>query len=131
MFQLTWEETSRLSRDALDHVLGVDRSRSQFVILKRGGNIKFLPYAFTEQGVAMLSGVLKSKQAVRANIAIMRAFVKLRQTLSDNRELAVKLAELEKKIEKHDHEIIRIFEAIRELMSPPAKTKRQIGFHTT
>ena len=77
----------------------------------------------------MLSGVLRSKQAVRANIAIMRAFVKLRQTLSDNRELAAKLAELEKKIEKHDHEIIRIFEAIRELMSPSPRPKREIGFH--
>ena len=77
----------------------------------------------------MLSGVLKSKQAVRTNVAIMRAFVRLRQILSDNRELAAKLAELKRKIENHDHEIIRIFEAIRELMAVPGKPKHEIGFH--
>ena len=120
MFQLSWGEVESL----------VPNSRSQIVTLKHGKNVKYLPYAFTEEGVAMLSGVLKSKQAVRANIAIMRAFVKLRQMLSDNRELAMKLAELEKKIEKHDHEIIKIFEAIRGLMSPAAISKREIGFHT-
>ena len=131
MFQLSWGEVKNLaSGELLKLGFSAPNSRSQIVTLKHGKNVKYLPYAFTEEGVAMLSGVLKSKQAVRANIAIMRAFVKLRQMLSDNRELAAKLAELEKKIEKHDHEIIRIFEAIRELMSPPARTKREIGFHT-
>lgn len=130
MFQLSWGEVESLASGELRKLgFPTQNSRSQFVTLKHGKNIKYLPYAFTEEGVAMLSGVLKSRQAVRANIAIMRAFVKLRQALSDNRELAAKLAELEKKIEKHDHEIIRIFEAIRELMSPPVRTKREVGFH--
>jgi len=90
-----------------------------------------LPYAFTEQGVAMLSSVLNSERAVQVNIAIMRAFVKLRQILSMNKELAYKLAELERKIERHDEDIQAIFDAIRKLMAPPAvKPKPQIGFHS-
>lgn len=88
-----------------------------------------LPYAFTEEGVAMLSSVLRSKRAVQVNIAIMRAFVKLRQILSMNKELAYKLNELERKIEKHDADIQAIFEAIRQLMAPPPlKPKPQIEF---
>ncbi|MFH1553034.1 MAG: ORF6N domain-containing protein [Candidatus Omnitrophota bacterium] len=88
------------------------------------------PYAFTEQGVAMLSSVLNSKRAVQVNIAIMRVFVKLKEMLSTHKELMYKLAELERKIEKHDEEICTIFEAIRQLMKPPPeKSKRQIGFH--
>jgi len=89
----------------------------------------YLPYAFTEQGIAMLSGVLNSKRAVQVNIAIMRAFVKLRCIFSSHRELAYKLSELERKIEKHDAEIQAIFEAIRQLMAPPEKPKPRIGFH--
>ncbi len=90
-----------------------------------------LPYAFTEQGVAMLSSVLNSERAILVNIAIMRAFVKLSQILSTHKELAYKLSELEKRIEKHDEEIKAIFDAIRQLMKPlPEKPKRQIGFHT-
>ncbi len=116
MFQLTWKEA--------------ERSRSQFATLKRGLNVKYRPFVFTEQGVAMLSGVLRSKQAVQANIAIMRAFVKLRRILSAHRELAHQLNQLERKVEKHDGEIKAIFRAIRELMaSPPDPPKRQIGFH--
>ena len=76
----------------------------------------------------MLSGVLNSERAIQANIAIMRAFVKLREVLSASKELAHKLAQLEKKIEKHDSEITLIFDAIRELMTPPAKPRRKIGF---
>ena len=121
MFQLTSEEAIS--------------SRSQFVTLnnrgsKRGKNVKYLPYAFTEQGVAMLSSVLHSKKAVQINIAIMRAFVKLRQILSHHKKLAYKLGELERKISKHDEDIQNIFEAIRQLMAPPEKPKRRIGFHT-
>jgi len=87
-------------------------------------------YAFTEQGVAMLSSVLRSKQAMQVNIAIMRAFVKLRQILYAHKELAHKLKELEHKIEKHDAEIQAIFEAIRQFMEPlPVPKKPQIGFH--
>ena len=121
MFQLTWDETRSL--------------RSQFVTLKnsndskRGIHSKFPHYAFTEQGVAMLSSVLRSKKAIQVNIAIMRAFVKLKEIFSTNKELAYKLKELEGKIEKHDEEIKAIFDAIRQLMTPPKKPKREIGFH--
>ncbi|MBN1405734.1 MAG: ORF6N domain-containing protein [Candidatus Omnitrophica bacterium] len=118
MFQLKWEE--------------VKFSRSQFVTLKtkKGKNIKYLPYAFTEQGVAMFSSVLRSKRAIQVNIAIMRAFVKLREVLATHKELAYKLSELEGKVNKHDAEIIAIFEAIKHLMTPPAeKPKRRIGFY--
>ena len=87
-----------------------------------------LPYAFTEQGLAMLSSVLNSGQAIKINITIMRAFVKLREMLSTNKELAHKLAQLENKIERHDGEIKAIFNAIRQLMIPPETKKRKIGF---
>jgi hypothetical protein len=129
MFQLTAEET--------------ERSRSQFVILnaqvseiakkettqrpsgQRGRNIKYFPYAFTEQGVAMLSSVLRSHRAVQVNIEVMRAFVRLRQMLQTNVELAKKLAALEK---KYDAQFRIVFDAIRELMDPPSKLKQRIGF---
>lgn len=103
---------------------------SQIVISnKEKMGIRRKPYVFTEQGVAMLSSVLNSERAVQVNIAIMRAFVKLRRILSMNKELAYKLDELERKIEKHDVEIQAIFEAIRKLMAPPPiKPKPQIGF---
>jgi phage regulator Rha-like protein len=104
----------------------------QFGIPKTGrGGSRYLPYVFTEQGVAMLSSVLRSKRAIQVNIAIMRAFVKLRKILSTHKELAYKLGALERKIEKHDGEIKTIFEAIRQLMIPPEKPKRQIGFGAT
>jgi phage regulator Rha-like protein len=86
------------------------------------------PYAFTEQGVAMLSSVLNSERAVQVNIAIMRAFVKLREMLSTHKELAHKLNTLERKIGKHDEDIKLIFEAIHQLMAPPKKSTRKIGF---
>ena len=88
-----------------------------------------LPYAFTEQGVAMLSSVLRSKRAVQVNVAIMRAFVSLRRLLATNEALARKFAELERRLEGHDQAIKSLFDAIRELMSPPVKPKREIGFH--
>lgn len=86
------------------------------------------PNAFTEHGVAMLASVLNSKKAIRISISIIKAFVKLRQIISTHKELSYKLAELEQKIEKHDEAIRGIFDAIRELMIPPEKPKRQIGF---
>ena len=98
--------------------------RSQIVTSKRGGR-RYLPYAFTEQGVAMLSSVLRSKRAIQVNIAIMRAFVKLRKILSTHKELVHKLDQLERKTEKHDVEIKAIFDAIRELMTPPKKTAKK------
>jgi len=84
---------------------------------------------FTQEGVSMLSGVLRSPRAVQVNIAIMRVFVRLRETLALNKELAHKLAELERKIEGHDQAIKSLFDAIRELMTPPEKPRREIGFH--
>jgi hypothetical protein len=103
--------------------------KSQIVISSWGGSRRANPYAFTEQGVAMLSSVLRSKRAIQVNIAIMRVFVRLREVLSSNKELALKLGQLEMKIEKHDEEISSIFEAIRQLMAPPPeKPKRRIGF---
>ena len=116
MFQLAWEEVQAL--------------RSQFVILKQGigKHSKYLPYAFTEQGVAMLSSVLRSERAVQVNVEIMRAFVKLRQIIASNIELARKLEDLEK---KYDSQFKIVFDAIRQLMVPPKKKKRPIGFNPT
>ena len=113
MFQLAADEAARL--------------RSQTVILKggRGQHRKYRSYAFTEQGVAMLSSVLRSPRAVQANIEIMRAFVRLRQMLEANVDLAKKLAALEK---KYDAQFRVVFDAIRELMAPPATPKKRIGF---
>ncbi len=101
----------------------------QFGISKHRGGRRHLPYAFTEQGVAMLSSVLTSKRAVKVNIAIMRAFVKLREALETNRELARKFSELERRVGKHDHEIAAIIDAIRQLMNPAKGSIREIGFH--
>lgn len=86
-------------------------------------------HAFTEEGVAMLSSVLNSERAVQVNIAIMRAFVKLREILETNRGLARKFAELEVRVGKRDEQIGSIIEAIRQVMVPPEKPRREIGFH--
>jgi hypothetical protein len=117
MFQLTPEELANLKFQ-----IGTSSST-------HGGRRKPVS-AFTAQGVAMLSSVLHSQRAVQVNIAIMRAFVRLRETLSLHKELAHKLAELERKIENHDESIHTLFEAIRQLMTPPAEPPRkEIGFH--
>jgi len=109
----------------------VESLRSQSVISNapgRGGR-RYAPYAFTEQGVAMLSSVLRSKQAVQVNIEIMRAFVRLRGLLAANRDLAKKLDELERKVSSHDQAIAGILAAIRQLMAPPEPARRRrIGF---
>lgn len=102
--------------------------KCQFGISSWGGS-RSRPYAFTEQGVAMLSSVLKSERAVKVNIAIMRAFVKLREILDSNHELARKFVQLEERVGKHDAEIAAVIDAIRRLMAPPAKPEREIGFH--
>ena len=102
--------------------------RSQFVTSSWGGR-RYMPYAFTEQGVAMLSTVLNSERAIQVNIAIMRAFVKLRHFLATHKELAEKLNELEQKFDRNDKDILVIFEAIRRLMEPPpVPPKPRIGF---
>ena len=105
-----------------------DSLRRHFGTLKRGEHPKYLPYVFTEQGVAMLSSVLQSKRAVQANIAIMRAFVRLRMLVSTHKELTVKLADLERNVAKHDGHIRNLFEAIRALMKPQVPKGRKIGY---
>ena len=103
--------------------------KSQIAISSYGwGGRRHPPYAFTEQGVAMLSSVLKSKRAVQVNIAIMRAFVKLREMLSTHTEFRQKLAQLERKLEGHDGQIRSLFDAIRQLMAPPHPKPKKIGF---
>jgi phage regulator Rha-like protein len=99
--------------------------RSQFGTLRWGEHAKYLPYVFTEQGVAMLSTVLNSKRAIQVNIEIMRAFVRLREILATHKDLARKLEEMEK---KYDEQFAVVFRAIRELMTPPNAPKRRIGF---
>ena len=103
--------------------------RSQTVISNKGrGGRRYLPLVFTEQGVAMLSSVLNSERAVEINIQIMRAFVRLRQMISSNKQLARKLDAMERKLETHDVRIRSLFEAVRQLMTPPEPKKRKIGF---
>ena len=112
MFQLTLQKVKLL--------------RSQIVISKTGhGGRRTPPYAFTEQGVAMLSSVLRSRRAVRVNIEIMRAFVRLRRILESHADLARKLDRLER---KYDARFKVVFEAIRELMTPPQASRKRIGF---
>jgi len=104
-----------------------DSLKSHFVTSRRGGVRRALPYAFTEQGVAMLSSVLTSDTAAQVNIAVMRTFVRLRELLLSNADLARKLDALEK---KYDTQFKVVFDAIRELMTPPEPPRRQIGFHS-
>jgi ORF6N domain len=114
MFQLTVEDFANL--------------KSQIVISSRGwGGRRSPPYAFTEQGVAMLSSVLRSQRAVQVNIEIMRSFVRLREMLASNRDLARRLNELEK---RYDAQFKAVFDAIRQLMAPPVASKRRLGFRT-
>ena len=114
MFQLTADEA-----DVLRYQIGTS---------KRGrGGRRYLPYVFTEQGVAMLSSVLNSERAVLVNVEIMRAFVKLRQMLASNAELSRRLDELES---KYDRQFKIVFDAIRQLMSPPVRDRKKIGFRS-
>jgi hypothetical protein len=105
--------------------------RSQIAISKTGrGGRRYLPYAFTEQGVAMLSSVLNSEQAIEVNIAIMRAFVRLRQMLETNDELNCKFAALVRKLSTHDKYFKIVFDELKKLTEKPLTTARQIGFKT-
>ena len=114
MFELTQEENRFL--------------RSQNVTLGWGRYSKYLPFAFTEQGVAMLSSILNSDRAIEVNIAIMRVFVRLREVMATHKELAGKLRELEGRMQEHDGQIVAIFEAIRQLMTLPETPRKRIGF---
>jgi len=105
--------------------------RRHFGTLKRGEHSKYLPYAFTEQGVAMLSTVLNSKRAIQVNIQIMRTFTKLRELLATHKDLQRKIETLEGKYKQHDKQFKVVFEAIRQLLEPPPvpeKPKGRIGF---
>ncbi|MDD5432997.1 MAG: ORF6N domain-containing protein [Candidatus Omnitrophica bacterium] len=124
MFQLTKEEVINL--------MSQSSSRSQIATLKQGQNIKYLPFVFTQEGVAMLSSVLNSDRAIQVNILIMRAFVRLKEALVSYNKLAAKINELEKKYIGHDEKMRDIFEAIRQLVaSPPEKKRRITGFSRT
>ncbi len=115
MFQLTRQESDVLT--------------SQIAISKTGrGGRRTLPYAFTEQGVAMLSSVLNSDRAITVNIAIMRAFVQLREMLASHKDLARRMADLEREQKEQGEQIAAVFQAIQQLLEPPEQPKRQIGF---
>ena len=102
--------------------------RSQIGTLKRGTHSKYLPMVFTEQGVAMLSSVVNSRRAIQVNILIMRAFVKMRQMASSHKDLLQKVEEMEK---RYDEQFRVVFEAIRQLMAPPEKPRKKIGFEVS
>ena len=121
MFQLNQEEAKTLGTELMDA-----RLRSQNVTLKRGQHMKYRPYAFNEHGILMLSSVLHSERAVQVNIAIMRAFVRLRQILASNAGLERRLNELEK---NYDAQFKVVFDAIRRLMAPAERPPKKIGFH--
>ncbi len=117
MFELTAGESSTLSR-------------SQIVTLKRGENVKYLPYAFTEHGVLMLSSVLRSQQAVQVNIRVMRVYSKMKELLQTNKDILLKLEQLERKVEKHDKEVIIIFKYLKQLVTALPEKRERIGFKT-
>ncbi|HKR04719.1 MAG TPA: ORF6N domain-containing protein [Bacteroidia bacterium] len=109
--------------------------RSQFVTLKRGQHSKFPPYAFTEQGVAMLSSILKSETAVQVNIQIIRVFTRMRELLSSHKDVLLKLEQIEKKLLKHDHlhkkneqELQAVFEALKQLLNPAPEKRNRVGY---
>jgi hypothetical protein len=128
MFRLTAQEFESVRAQIVTSMRGASL-RSQNVILKRGQHIKYLPYAFTEQGIAMLSSVLRSPRAVEVNIAIMRTFVQLRRLMDGNRDLARRINAMEK---KYDEQFAVVFDAIKRLIAEDdarkALPKRRIGF---
>jgi hypothetical protein len=117
MFELTWDEA--------------ESSRSQFATLKKGQNIKYLPFAFTEQGVAMLSSVLNSDRAIEVNIQIIRVFTKLREIMTSHKDLARKIEDLEKKFQEkykvQDNKIMLVFDAIKDLLTDKEEAARKKG----
>jgi len=131
--QLTRQVRRNLDRFPPDFMFQLSDEEFEILRSQSGssswGGRRYRPYAFTEQGVAMLSSVLSSKRAVEVNIQIMRAFVQLRQILSSQEQFRRKLATLERKLTEHDAKLVSVFEAIRQLMAPlPRGDKRQIGF---
>jgi hypothetical protein len=122
------------SRFPQDFAFQLDREeftslKSQIATSSLHGGKRKLPWVFTEHGVIMLASVLNSDVAIQASVRVVRAFVRLREMVAGNATLAVKLAELERRLDSHDESIANLFQAIRELLTPPAKPKREIGFH--
>jgi phage regulator Rha-like protein len=109
-----------LSKDEYNELL-----RCQFGTLKRGQHSKYLPYAFTENGVAMLSSVLKTERAIQVNIQIMRTFTKIREMLATHKNLKQKIEEMEK---KYDYQFKVVFDTIKKLLEPPQTSRKKIGF---
>ena len=127
LIQAVKRNSERFPKDFMFQLTGAEfgNLKSQIVISSWGGLRRASPYAFTEQGVAMLSGVLHSRRAIRVNVEIMRAFVRLRQLLASHADLARKVDALER---RHDAKFRIVFDAIRALMTPPMPKRRQIGF---
>ena len=119
MFRLSAEEWELIAR-----------SRSQNVILKRGQNTKYLPYVFTEQGIAMLSSILNSDTAIEVNIRIIRIFTRLREMLLTHKDILIKLEQLERQVVQNSEEIKTIFSVLKELINPPSLPREPIGFKT-
>ena len=127
MFQLTGEEMENLKSQSVTSRSRVTNLKSQFAISSSHGGRRTLPYAFTEQGVAMLSSVLRSPRAVEVNIAIMRTFVQLRSLMQSNNLLAEKIEKMEK---KYDQNFQIVFDAIKQLITVDSKSGKELGFHT-
>ena len=125
-FQLTRQEFANLISQIA--ISSLEVSTKSAGVQRHGGRRK-LPFVFTEHGAIMLASVLNSPVVVQASVRVVRAFVRLREMLASNRELAQKLAELERKFEGHDAAIRNLFEAIRQLLTPPEPKRRKIGFH--
>ena len=127
MFQLTKEEIEILTSQMVISKNEMSPLRFQNETSKEGrGGRRYLPYAFTEQGVAMLSSILNSKRAIYVNIEIMRAFAKIREMILSHKELQQRIDDMEK---KYDENFSVVFKALRELLDPPTKPKKEIGFH--
>ena len=123
-FQLTAEELTDLKSQIATSSLRLQTATSK----KRGGR-RYLPWVFTEHGAIMLASVLNSDVAVQASVRVVRAFVRLREMVAENATLAVKFAELERRLDSHDESIANLFQFIRQLLTPATKPKREIGFH--
>ena len=115
MFQLTKDEAAEISR-------------SQIVTLKQGQNMKYAPYAFTEQGVSMLSGVLNSAIAIQVHIQIIRVFTKMKELLLTHKDILLKLEKMEKDVKENKEDIAMIFKAVKQLLNPPLMPRKRIGF---
>ena len=131
VFQLSKAEADMLSRSQIVTLIEPANLKSQNVTSSWGGARRALPYAFTEHGALMAANLLKSSQAVKVSVYVVRAFVKLRELLSTHRELSVKLNQLEAKLQDHDEQIIALIDAIRSLMEEPEEPpKPPIGYQT-